>query len=156
MPPFLSDSLRVHICAATIAIFGALAAAADARASAAAAFHTPGNAVECLLPVNHAEGARTPWRLMCWTPNDGFAVEMSYNGRVRRTSLRALRMSREYVRSWASRRELRFGKDWSWYFEPGGYGSLFYVCSSRATGLTCKNRAGHGWWIGRYRGYRLF
>ncbi|MGZ6285275.1 MAG: DUF6636 domain-containing protein [Ktedonobacterales bacterium] len=30
------------------------------------------------------------------------------------------------------------------------------VCRSRSTGLTCVNQRGHGWWLGRYVGYRLF
>jgi hypothetical protein len=27
---------------------------------------------------------------------------------------------------------------------------------ARGLCLTCTNRAGHGWWLGRYKGYRLF
>jgi hypothetical protein len=29
-------------------------------------------------------------------------------------------------------------------------------CTSRPTGLTCRNRRGHGFWFGRPRGYRVF
>jgi hypothetical protein len=32
----------------------------------------------------------------------------------------------------------------------------YWKCVSRATGLTCPNRAGHGWWLGRLRGSRPF
>lgn len=131
--------------------------ASEARASAASAFFTPGRAVECLLPVNFAEGATTPWRLMCWTPNDGFTVEMSYNGRVRRTSLARLGVTSAYVSDWARRFGLlRFGSDWTCCFDRRGFGTLYYTCSSRTSGLTCKNQAGHGWWLGRFRGYRIF
>lgn len=37
-----------------------------------------------------------------------------------------------------------------------GSGRLVFRCVSRRTGLTCTNARGHGWWIGRYHGYRLF
>ncbi len=30
------------------------------------------------------------------------------------------------------------------------------TCSSRSNGLTCKNGIGHGWWLGRCKGYRIF
>jgi hypothetical protein len=46
-------------------------------------------------------------------------------------------------------RELRFGGHWH-------IRGLGFWCISRRTGLTCVNRAGHGWWLGRVRGYRLF
>ena len=115
-----------------------------------------GRAVECVLPVNFAEGATTPWRLMCWTPNDGFTVEMSYNGRVRRTTLKGVGMTPQYVRQSARQSLLNFGRDWAWFFDRNGFGTLWYTCSSRSNGLTCTNRAGHGWWLGRFKGYRIF
>ena len=39
---------------------------------------------------------------------------------------------------------LPYGKNWS----RGGF-----TCMSRTTGLTCKNRAGHGWFLSRERSY---
>ena len=42
---------------------------------------------------------------------------------------------------------LSFGETW----RSGGF-----RCTSRRSGLTCTNRRGHGWWLGRYVGYRLF
>jgi len=39
---------------------------------------------------------------------------------------------------------------------PGGVRGLGFWCTSRRTGLLCWNRVGHGWWLGRYRGYRTF
>jgi hypothetical protein len=35
-------------------------------------------------------------------------------------------------------------------------GRAAFRCVSRRTGLTCRNSRGHGFWIGRYRGYDLF
>jgi hypothetical protein len=42
---------------------------------------------------------------------------------------------------------LGFSRTWRF---PG------FRCTSRATGLTCVNRAGHGWWLGRFKGYWVF
>lgn len=39
---------------------------------------------------------------------------------------------------------LGYGKTWS----RGGF-----TCTSRTTGLTCKNRVGHGWFLSRERSY---
>jgi hypothetical protein len=46
-------------------------------------------------------------------------------------------------------RVLSFGRHWH-------IRGLGFWCTSRRTGLTCWNRGGHGWWLGRYRGYRFF
>ena len=55
-----------------------------------------------------------------------------------------------------AKRLLRFGQQWSFGPDASGVGPINYRCWSRRTGLTCRNRQGHGWWLGRYRGYRLF
>lgn len=47
---------------------------------------------------------------------------------------------------------LRFGYRWTEWQAL----KLDYTCLSQRTGLTCKNRTGHGWWLGRFRGYRIF
>jgi len=61
------------------------------------------------------------------------------------------------VSDWASRfGVLRFGQNWTWSFDRRGFGTLYYSCSSRTNGLTCNNQAGHGWWLGRFKGYRIF
>jgi hypothetical protein len=55
---------------------------------------------------------------------------------------------------------LRFGQQWWWKESESGFGTaprgLFYWCFNRTTGLTCTNRAGHGFWLGRQRGVWLF
>jgi hypothetical protein len=148
----------VVLATLVVLTMGLLVRASDAHASAISAFSTPGRAAECILPENFGEGAKTPFgRLLCWTPNDGFAVEMSYDGRVRRTSLDRRGMSPGYIRTWARMMgTLDFGKDWTWSFDARGFGTLYYRCASRTAGLTCTNRAGHGWWLGRLKGYRIF
>lgn len=107
-------------------------------ASAYAAFRTPGEAAYCGL----SEGADPPLSLVCWTPNDGFTVDMTVRGGSHE---RYAKGNRGLVQNLAP--VLRFGHTWR-------AGSL--VCRSRASGLTCTNRRGHGWWLGRYVGYRLF
>jgi hypothetical protein len=132
-------------------------AAGDADASAYSAFYTPGHAVECQLPVNFAEDARHPWKFMCWTPNDGFTVEMSWNGRARRIASPRTQGERDYITDWARRfGVLKFGADWTCCFDRRGFGRAYYTCQSRSNGLTCRNALGHGWWLGRFRGYRIF
>jgi hypothetical protein len=79
-------------------------------------------------------------RLVCWTPNDGFTVRMGRRGHP----------STEYVLRHQDfqprvRRVLRFGERW----RKSGF-----RCTSRRSGLTCRNRAGNGWWLGRRFGYR--
>jgi hypothetical protein len=36
------------------------------------------------------------------------------------------------------------------------YGDETLSCFSRRSGLTCENVAGHGFWLGRYHGYRIW
>jgi hypothetical protein len=110
-------------------------------------FHTAGWAAQCVVAENVLGG---PSPLICWTPNDGFTVRMSPAGRV----------SKEYVTShrgyrdrFFAKRLLPFGRHWNFRI---AYVGQIYHCSSKATGLTCWNQAGHGWWLGRYRGYRIF
>jgi hypothetical protein len=59
-----------------------------------------------------------------------------------------------------SARVLPFGKQWWFRKWRSGIGSaprgLFYWCFNRTTGLTCANRVGHGFWLGRNRGVWLF
>jgi hypothetical protein len=129
-----------------------LPAAADSRAlSALAAFHTPGKAVECFIPASHE--ATAPSLLVCWKPNDGFRVSMTPSGRVTKKYDRA---SRGYHDYFSGLNLLRFNNDWSWAFNNRGIGRFEFLCQSRSTGLTCKNRTGHGWWLGRQEGYRIF
>lgn len=145
-------------------------AAASAPAShTVASFYTPQQAAYCKFHVPLDYSPRLDSRLECWTPNDGFTVWMRHDGRVRRTYDRSNKW--RYARSI---RRLTFGRSW-WGSEDGlrvdeagnpyleyreGIGSprgtVLYRCTSRSTGLTCRNRAGHGWWLGRFRGYRIF
>ena len=113
-----------------------VALALPALAAAAASFRTPGRAAYCGL--TEGEG---PSGLICWTPNDGFSIGMGMRGRPTYGYNPRDRGYYEYAP-----RVLRFGQTWS---------AAPFRCTSRAMGLTCTNRAGHGWWLGRYYGYRV-
>ena len=74
---------------------------------------------------------------------------MTAQGRVTKGYSRTFRGHRD--KYWADGL-LSFGENWK-YWTPG---FAQYGCRSRKTGLTCGNHDGHGWWLGRYKGYRIF
>jgi hypothetical protein len=118
---------------AGLAMMAGLAVPSTVSAEAAEAFFkTPGGAVYCV-----AEGS-----MYCWTPNDGFTVQMGIHSRATK---RYYRSNKRYPSGYPT---LRFGQSRTFY---GGI-----RCDSRHDGLTCVNRAGHGWWLGRWVGYRIF
>lgn len=131
------SSLGTHARASTLimtAVFGVLlASASPAVAQEGAVFRTPGEAAYC----NDYSGD-----LICWTPNDGFTVDMTKRGRPHK-SYRKDHIG--YVDNRAP--VLRCGKTKR---------LSSFVCKSRSSGLTCTNLRGHGWRLGRYVGYRLF
>jgi hypothetical protein len=110
-----------------------------AVAAGAASFRTPGRAAYCGL----TEGEH-PGGLICWTPSDGFSIGMG--AATSRPDHAYNPVDRGYHEDAAP--VLGFGKSWRFH-------SVFR-CTSRSTGLTCTNRAGHGWWLGRHEGYRVF
>jgi hypothetical protein len=109
-------------------------------AAAVASFVTPRKAAYCGV----SEGEVLPLRLICWRPLDGLTLDMTRRGRAQ-SRLHA--PNRSYYDP-APGRVLRFGQTWRF---PG-----YWRCVSRSTGLICTNRAGHGWWLGRVHGSRLF
>jgi hypothetical protein len=118
-------------------------------------FYTPGRAVYCELDRVFADVYTQPW-LYCWTPNDGFTLWLGASGRPKKS----YDIDNKWYHS-GSVGLLRFGQNY-WAnadYQQGtriGRGSVLFRCRSRSNGLTCSNRAGHGFWLGRYRGYRLF
>jgi hypothetical protein len=124
-----------------VVVIGALAFASLATASAATAvadFVTPRKAAYCGV----SEG-EPPLSLICWRPRDGITLDMTRRGRAHRSLYRPNRGADD-----VAGRILSFGKIWRF---PD-----YWKCVSRATGLTCTNRAGHGWWLGRVRGSKVF
>jgi hypothetical protein len=116
----------------------AVALAAASAAAAAAAFVTPAKAAYCGV----SEG-EPPVHLICWRALDGLTLAMGRQGKARQGIDRANRGYHE-----PAGRLLLFGQTW----RVLGY----WRCVSRSGGLTCTNRAGHGWWLGRRQGSRLF
>jgi len=107
-------------------------------------------------------------RLFCWTPNDGWRVSIEWNGRRDRTGVYdtypQIVHGLTKLKGYAPRaRLLGFGDRWRYRCDdPGdvrtcaGRGVTAFSCASARRGVTCRNAAGHGFWIDRYRGYRLF
>lgn len=103
-------------------------------------FKTPRNAVYCAS--DHFKGTT----FTCWTPNDGFTVRMSTNGRV----------TKRYDADNRGNHDRYYGRILR-YGQVGRFGAdRRFRCVSRSSGLTCTNRRGHGWWLGVFVGYRVF
>lgn len=138
-------------------------ASADTPTQPQPLFRTPGNAAYCFL----GSGGQEPLNpvLKCWTPNDGFTVSVAFEEpkadapyRKRYVSSNKGRKSKRYP-------VLRFGQKKRVHCDVSGKSAdnclrggkqTAFTCTSRSSGLTCKNRAGRGFWLGRYVGYRLF
>jgi hypothetical protein len=106
-------------------------------ALAVPSFVTPRKAVYCGL--SEGEG---PLHLICWRPADGLTFSVGRSGRAQKWINRRNRGFYD-----VAGRVLRYGETWS--------AARAFRCVSRATGLTCVNRAHHGWLIDRHRS-RLF
>lgn len=129
-----------------IALTATLASLGPATTSFAVDFRTPGRAAYCdyIAKGDPDEGgpARRSY-IFCWTPNDGFFVQMTTRGKVIKgysdDQLKGSYAPRTPVLTFGSR------------FRRGSF-----VCTSRSTGLDCVNAGGHGWHLGRYVGYRIY
>lgn len=131
---------RLLVVSAVVSVVVAFSAA---QANAIAVyFGTPGNAAFCGMGPDSPHGYSQEF-INCFTPDDGFAV---YVGRYNRPHKEYVQFYRNLIIEHPVKR-LRFGETWRW---DG------FTCESRASGLTCWNPAGHGWWLGRFVGYRLF
>jgi Family of unknown function (DUF6636) len=82
-------------------------------------------------------------RLVCAGTENLVTITLSRTGRsvVQRVGFRANGFEQFPTRT------LRLGETW----RGGGF-----RCTSRPKGLTCANPSGHGFWLGRQRGFRLF
>jgi hypothetical protein len=124
-------------------------------------FKTPGNAAYCYLALSLAP--ENPM-LACWTPNDGFVASINHDTTRGYAGYGSARIFRAYTPP--RYQVLGFGKSFNWRcrsvdasFAEGcspTRGTIVFSCASRRTGLTCTNRDGHGFWLGRYRGYRVY
>lgn len=134
-----------------VALVCTLAVASGAHA--APSFKTPGGAAYCgVVEAFEVPRDYIP-QLVCWTPNDGFTISMSPVGLVREKNYYQPNKGTNLPA-----RVLPFGRNWfarvAFFGLPGR--DVVYRCASRGSGLTCANASGHGWWLGRLKGYRTF
>ena len=141
-----SPAVLLSVVACAVVLLPASAAAADI-------FRTPGNAALCRATHNDLE---IVWNtllrsLTCVTPNDGFYVRMTGLYGKRPQVTKGYRASYKGMGVETGTQLLGFGQTW----DPFGIGIV--RCVSRSTGLTCDHPlSGRGWWLGRFRGYRIF
>jgi hypothetical protein len=114
-----------------------LVLAALAPALARGDFKQPGGGVYCTIQ------RAAPELLECWRSKTGLTLAMGVRGRPSFDTLRSNRNTFEDAAP-----PLRLGHTWR-------FKGLF-TCSMASNGMTCKNRARHGWFMGRTKGYRLF
>ena len=130
-------------------------------------FGTPGAAAYCTVMPSDPEKLLP--LLFCWTPNDGWSAAITSIGRRAYTRYYTeppgIVHDIGVLKGYAPRAPLlKFGQTWRYRcwdpldLERCGKKKdvIAFTCVSRSTGLTCTNWAKHGFWIGRYRGYRLF
>jgi len=117
-------------------------------------FVTPSELALCVFDGDLAKRGYRPW-LTCW--NQRVRLILAATGTVRVASS-GLFPGLSQPRSAGA---LHIGETW-WGNSRGqfgkgrGSGRILYRCTSRESGLTCRSRSGHGFWLGRTRGYRVF
>jgi hypothetical protein len=131
--------------AAAVAVAVAAPSAARRGAEPEFSFRTPGDAAYCGM----AASSRGFSSFRCVTPNDGFYIQLNGVGTTHPT------VSKGYDRSLrgyhdASVDLLAFGRNW---FSSD---AALIGCQSQSIGLTCKQYYGLSFWLGRFRGYRIF
>jgi hypothetical protein len=139
----MARSVRLLIVAAAVAI--GLGVTHSARAETIEAFKTPGEAAYCQMETSNF--SLNAFR--CFTPNDGWWIR--FTG-LERGNVQITKGTDDRYRGYRSSMFdlLSFGKTW-WSSD-----AAVITCVSRASGLTCKEYNGLTFWIGRYRGYRIF
>jgi len=122
---------------ALLAFASAVAApSASVAANKYPGFHRADRSIYC----RYAQAP--PLALTCWRPRDGFTMGMHVYGKPYETYDPGSRHAYEDAAP-----TLRYGRMWGSFRVIG--------CKSTKTGLTCKNRRGHGWTIGKIS-YKLF
>jgi hypothetical protein len=131
----VSPRIPIRSLITSTVVLGALSA--PGPAAAAVDLRTPKGAAYCDLTRVSARLS-----LVCWTPYDGFTATMRVRGRATTRYVGDREGHTPRVR-----RVLRYGQTWR---------SRGFRCTSRRSGVTCRNRDRHGWWLGRRFGYRLY
>lgn len=133
--------LSIAVATATISL-----AAPPAAGAAKWDFRTPGDAAYCRMEFVH----NTFDAFRCMTPNDGFWIRLT--GLSRGTNVRVEKGSSAEYEGYRDRtvRVLGFGRV---FFTSD---ATIVTCWSRPKGLTCKHYDGLSFWLGRFRGYRIY
>ena len=125
------------VCAcAVVTASGSRAGESAHAAKAYPGFHTPKRAVFCRYAISR------PLGLTCWRPRDGYTVAMHVYGKP----ITGFQYLNRHAYEDAAP-TLRYGRMWGSFRVIG--------CKSTQAGLTCKNRRGHGWTIGKVS-YEVF
>jgi hypothetical protein len=132
---------RLLLCAAVGVALGA-----PSPAAAEWVFKTPGEAAYCRMEFVH--GVFDAFR--CVTPNDGFWIRLT--GLSKGTNVAVVKGVSRAFHGYRNRavRVLPFGRE---FFSSDAF---LITCWSRRSGLTCKHYDGLSFWLGRYRGYRIY
>jgi hypothetical protein len=100
--------------------------------------------------------------LLCWTPRDGLALSIDHSQRGRGSWGRDEQLKGHRPGGFPV---LPAGREFAWRCRkitaPSAecsttQGRTVFTCSTRADGLTCRNRLGHGFWVGRERSFDVF
>jgi hypothetical protein len=111
--------------------------AAPTAASAYANFRAPGRTLYCELGDLPA-----PRVLICWRARDGLSIGMLPTGRATVSPDRNNKANHQD-------RAPVLGYNHTWRYRTS------YRCISKPAGVTCRNRSNHGFFLGRFRGFRL-
>lgn len=130
------------------------------------AFATPGQAAYCAVEQAGLEDTRA--ELRCWNPRNGLWLTITWSGtradKGAATTFPQIAHGLTKLQGYRPAAPvLGYGRRWRLRCaEPGdvatcrGRGVVAFTCTSLRSGLTCRNAAGHGFWLGRPRGSRVF
>ncbi len=155
--------LLAPVCLLTLSLLLPASVLAKNPSAPVPLFRTPGGAAYCVLGTGGLEPENPVLR--CWTPNDGFTVSVAFDEPSANAFWRKAYRGANRGRTPRGYRLLRYGHTRRVYCDVsgksvdnclGGGSDVAFTCTSRRSGLTCRNRVGRGFWLGRYVGYRLF
>jgi hypothetical protein len=117
-------------------------------ASAPFWFKTPGEAAYCRMEFSQKQLAA----FRCITPNDGFWVRIGGRLYAPGSPVRVTKGYDPRFRGYRARVQvIPFGRSWA------TSDAEVITCRSRRSGLTCRHpMSGWAFWLGRYRGYRIY
>ncbi len=121
-------------------------------------FATPNGAAYCGIAETMAPENPV---LKCWTPNDGFVASIQWDQAAQKPQYGYSRSLKGYyprgyrTKAFGSHYGYRCSKLTDSFAERCGYGVMIFFCSSKRDGLRCYNtQSKHGFWLGRYQGYK--